>query len=230
MPSRGPTNLIGSSLTVSGVLAGEEDLWVEGRVDGDVGLHATLTVGPQAVVKANIHVTCAVVHGIVIGNITATESVMLQAGARMVGDITTPRLVLLEGALFRGSVQMVDEQIPVRSVPVRSPALRPDPHERWRPPHSPNPRFPVAMQSLTRPEREHADVAWMKPRAQPIPRASISTASRASVRPTHLEWSSHPAPPVEEPMIHTPAVPLEPPPAHPLSSQGSRRKVVVKRR
>jgi len=83
--------VIGPSILINGKLTGDEDLTVRGRVEGELSLTKTLIVEPSGVVKANVTVKNAVVSGVVVGNIQASESVELTQEGRMVGDIRAPR-------------------------------------------------------------------------------------------------------------------------------------------
>jgi cytoskeletal protein CcmA (bactofilin family) len=100
--------VIGESILIKGKLEGDEDLTVRGRVEGEVTLQRTLIVEQSGVVKADVSVRNAVVSGAVVGNITATESVEITAEGRMVGDIKAPRVIIVDGAAFRGRVDMGD--------------------------------------------------------------------------------------------------------------------------
>jgi cytoskeletal protein CcmA (bactofilin family) len=98
---------IGRSITIRGEVTGDEDLLIQGRVDGSVDLkqHA-VTVGADGDVKASIIGRVVTVEGKVQGNITADEQVILRSAAQVQGDITAPRVVLEDGARFRGGVDM----------------------------------------------------------------------------------------------------------------------------
>jgi cytoskeletal protein CcmA (bactofilin family) len=98
--------VIGPSILISGKLTGDEDLTVRGRVEGELNLSKTLIVETSGIVKANVAVKNAVVSGVVVGNIAATESVELTKEGRMVGDIRAPRVIIVDGASFRGRVDM----------------------------------------------------------------------------------------------------------------------------
>jgi cytoskeletal protein CcmA (bactofilin family) len=98
--------VIGPSILISGKLTGDEDLTVRGRVEGELQLSKTLIVETSGIVKANVAVKNAVVSGVVVGNISATESVELTKEGRMVGDIRAPRVIIVDGASFRGRVDM----------------------------------------------------------------------------------------------------------------------------
>lgn len=104
--SRGPAT-IGRSITIRGEVTGDEDLLIEGRVDGSVDLkqHA-VTVGPDGKVKAGISGRVVTVEGTVEGDLRADEQVILRSTARVQGDITAPRVILEDGANFRGGVEM----------------------------------------------------------------------------------------------------------------------------
>jgi cytoskeletal protein CcmA (bactofilin family) len=98
---------IGRSITVKGEVTGDEDLLIQGRVDGSVDLkqHA-VTVGPDGEVKASILARIVTVEGRVEGDLSAEEQVILRSSASVHGDITAPRVVLEDGARFRGGVDM----------------------------------------------------------------------------------------------------------------------------
>lgn len=100
------TTIIGPSILISGKLSGDEDLTVRGRVEGELSLSRTLIVEPSGIVKANVQVKNAIISGVVVGNITASESVELTREGRMVGDINSPRVIIVDGASFRGHVDM----------------------------------------------------------------------------------------------------------------------------
>ncbi len=122
-PSKAENTVIGPSILISGKLSGDEDLTVRGRLEGEVQLSKTLILEPSGIVKANVRVRNAVVSGVVVGNIVAEESVELTKEGRMVGDIKAPRVIIVEGASFRGRVDMGDLQ-PSRNAGDR-PAARP---------------------------------------------------------------------------------------------------------
>lgn len=116
--------IIGESVQVRGNLSGDEDLHVLGRVEGSLELERTLVVAESGVVKAEVSVRNAVVSGVVVGNIHASESVEITREGRMVGDISAPRVIIVDGASFRGSVDMGD----VENMPARPPRKeRPEP-------------------------------------------------------------------------------------------------------
>ena len=140
----GGNTVIGPSILISGKLTGDEDLTVRGRVEGELSLNRTLIVESSGVVKANVTVKNAVVSGVVVGNIQASESVELTQEGRMVGDIRAPRVIIVDGASFRGRVDM-GELPPGRSLPERTtPRAQLRPTVRSLPPPPPRPAAAAA--------------------------------------------------------------------------------------
>lgn len=124
----GDNTVVGQSILISGKLTGDEDLTVRGRVEGELTLSKTLIVETTGVVKANVAVRNAIVSGVVVGNINATESVELTREGRMVGDIRAPRVIIVDGASFRGRVDMGEVEpgrVPVSRPVVARPTVRP---------------------------------------------------------------------------------------------------------
>jgi cytoskeletal protein CcmA (bactofilin family) len=98
---------IGKSLQIKGELTGNEDLTVEGQVDGKIFLKDhKLTIGPNGRVKADLQAKSVIVSGKLDGNVTADDRVEITATGSMTGDVTAPRVVLADGARFKGSVDM----------------------------------------------------------------------------------------------------------------------------
>ncbi len=122
-----PDNIttIGPEIQVRGRIDGEEDLKIEGRVEGNISLTETLFVEAEGIVRADVQARDVVISGIVLGNVTAANSVQLNPGARLVGNISAPRLIIADGAAFAGDVEMGAGDPPVareRSAATRVPA------------------------------------------------------------------------------------------------------------
>lgn len=98
---------IGPSISIKGDVTGSEDLLIQGRVDGSVTLedHA-VGVGSEGRVNADIVGRLITVEGHVEGDLTAQEQIVLRGSAQVKGDIKAPRVVLEDGATFRGLVDM----------------------------------------------------------------------------------------------------------------------------
>lgn len=101
---------IGRSIRIKGEVTGDEDLVIQGRVEGSVNLkqHA-ITVGPDGDVRASIVGRVVTIEGTVEGDLTAEEQVVLRSSAFVQGNVVAPRVVLEGGARFRGSVDMGEE-------------------------------------------------------------------------------------------------------------------------
>ena len=98
---------IGKSVVVKGELSGSEDLYLDGEVEGSIELRShSLTIGPNGKVRANVSAKEVVVHGKVEGNIRGTERVELRKSAVLNGDIATQRIVIEDGAFFKGSIDI----------------------------------------------------------------------------------------------------------------------------
>jgi cytoskeletal protein CcmA (bactofilin family) len=98
---------IGKSITIKGDLSGNEDLVVEGNVEGRIELpNNQLTIGANGNVKADVNAKSVVIVGKVSGNVSGVERVQIEATGAVTGDVRTPRLVVQEGATLNGSVEM----------------------------------------------------------------------------------------------------------------------------
>ena len=101
---------IGKSITINGDLTGEEDLVIEGKVEGKVTLpNSVLTIGANGTIKAEVQAKSVVVIGRVSGNVRGTERVEIQATGIVEGDVIAPRLIVAEGAVVNGSIQMTSK-------------------------------------------------------------------------------------------------------------------------
>jgi len=104
---------IGKSVVIKGELSGNEDLYLDGEVEGtiDMGQHS-LIIGPNARIRANISARDLVLHGRVEGNVRGSERVELKKSTVVVGDISTQRIVIEDGAYFKGSIDLQKEHKP----------------------------------------------------------------------------------------------------------------------
>jgi cytoskeletal protein CcmA (bactofilin family) len=98
---------IGKSLHIKGELSGDEDLTVDGTVEGKITLNGhSVTIGQNGSVTGEIHSKSVVVGGQVRGNITAVEKVEVAATGHVLGDVRAPRVVVADGAKFKGRIDM----------------------------------------------------------------------------------------------------------------------------
>jgi cytoskeletal protein CcmA (bactofilin family) len=98
---------IGKTITIRGEIQGQEDLVVDGKLEGTVNLAENrLTVGPSANVAADIIAKDVLVQGRIQGNVVASGRVELRAGCNLEGDIRALRLAVEDNAVFRGKVDL----------------------------------------------------------------------------------------------------------------------------
>jgi cytoskeletal protein CcmA (bactofilin family) len=98
---------IGKSVLIKGELSGSEDLYLDSEVEGSIDLKDhCLTIGPHGRVRANVSAREVVVHGKVDGNIQGTERVELKRSSVLVGDIATQRIIIEDGAFFKGAIDI----------------------------------------------------------------------------------------------------------------------------
>jgi cytoskeletal protein CcmA (bactofilin family) len=98
---------IGPSIFIKGDLSGEEDLVIEGRVEGKVDLKQNnVTIGKNGKVRADVFGRVVTVEGEVTGNVFAREQALLRQSGEIRGNITAPRVVLEDGSRFKGSIDM----------------------------------------------------------------------------------------------------------------------------
>ncbi|HLL55664.1 MAG TPA: polymer-forming cytoskeletal protein [Myxococcaceae bacterium] len=204
--------VIGPSILISGKLTGDEDLTVQGRVEGELTLTRTLIVEVAGVVKANVAVRNAIVSGVVVGNINATESVELTREGRMVGDIRAPRVIIVDGASFRGRVDMGEVEpgrVPDRQIP--RPNVRPGTT-------SARPSLPSRPAALT--SRPTASAPQARPAAKPMPPPPASK----PVPPPPPKAESKPSESKAE------SKPESGPPTPPVVAAGGKKKVIIKKK
>lgn len=98
---------IGPSITIKGDVSGDEDLVIQGRIEGKVNLgQHNVTIGPDGRVKADVHGRTVIVEGEVEGDLLAQEQIILRQTAKVQGSIAAPRVSLEDGAVFRGAIEM----------------------------------------------------------------------------------------------------------------------------
>ena len=98
--------VIGSKVQLKGELQGAEAVLVEGTVEGSIRLTAELRIAPGGTVKADVSAHTVIVAGEVVGDCHATERVVLESTGKLIGNIRAPRIVIAEGASFRGTSDM----------------------------------------------------------------------------------------------------------------------------
>ena len=126
-------SVIGPTLVFKGELSADEDLVIEGHIEGTIAHHKKhLTIGKQGRVKANIHASSVIVEGELDGDIHSEGIVSLANGADVKGNIFCSRIVMEDGARFKGKIDMGEPQMievpkepivqkePLRSKPIKT--------------------------------------------------------------------------------------------------------------
>src|ERR1051326_7268803 len=107
---RGDVGHIGKSVQIRGELTGSEDLYLDGEVQGTIDLRDhSLIIGPNGKIKAAITARDLVVHGRIEGNVTASGRVELRKSCTLIGDISTQRIVIEDGAFFKGAIDIKEK-------------------------------------------------------------------------------------------------------------------------
>ncbi|MFP4208926.1 MAG: polymer-forming cytoskeletal protein [Wenzhouxiangella sp.] len=108
--------VIGPSIQIDGTLKGDEDLLIQGKVDGTIELKKnSVTIGESGHVKADIFAHTIIVEGQVEGKIVGSERVMMRKTAQIRGTLIAPRVMLEDGARFNGTIDMDPEADAIKS-------------------------------------------------------------------------------------------------------------------
>jgi cytoskeletal protein CcmA (bactofilin family) len=97
---------VGAKTQFKGEITGAEPVLVEGLVEGTIRITGPLRVGRGGTVKATVSAQSVVIAGELVGDCHATERVEIEAAGRLTGNIRAPRVVIVEGATFRGNSDM----------------------------------------------------------------------------------------------------------------------------
>ena len=118
------TTRIGKSIIVKGEIRGNEDLRIDGQLEGklDLGQHR-LTVGPDGQVRATIRAREVDVQGAVNGNVEASDRIIIRQQAKLVGDLKMAGVVIEDGAYFKGSIDITRGVQPAPSAPAGPPIV-----------------------------------------------------------------------------------------------------------
>jgi cytoskeletal protein CcmA (bactofilin family) len=115
----GKTALIGAGIHVNGDISGTENLVIEGKVDGKIELAANqVMIGSSGKVTADIVAKTVKVDGNLQGNVEGRERVVISKSGRMRGNITAPRVLLEDGAIFKGSIDINPAESAVSELPL----------------------------------------------------------------------------------------------------------------
>jgi len=105
-PGRGTPCVVGAKTVVKGEIGGDEDIVVEGTVEGQVRIAKDLRIAQTGSVKANVSANSVIVAGELLGDCHAVNKVEITTTGRVTGNIRAPRIVIAEGAIFKGNSDM----------------------------------------------------------------------------------------------------------------------------
>ena len=125
------TAMIGQSIHIKGELTGDENLTIEGKIEGRIDLKEHhLTIGKSGNIKADLHAKTITIIGEVLGNITAEDKIEIKETGKLRGDVVTPRMSIADGAYFKGSVEMGSKPTQTQEKPLLGGKTQPRPPER----------------------------------------------------------------------------------------------------
>lgn len=123
-PNSSASASIGKAVKVVGQIYSREDLYVDGEVEGTVeALEHKLTIGPNGAVRAGVKAREVVALGTIQGNVEAHDKIEIRKEAKLVGDIRTARIIIEDGAYFKGSIDIVKPE--PKTAPKAAPAAQP---------------------------------------------------------------------------------------------------------
>ncbi|HJT69755.1 MAG TPA: polymer-forming cytoskeletal protein [Terriglobales bacterium] len=104
---------IGSSVSIKGEISGDEDIYVDGQIDGSILLKGnSLSIGPEGRVHANVTAKNVTVSGSLEGNLQISERTEMRKTAVVTGDVQTRRIAIEEGAYFKGKLEILTDSKP----------------------------------------------------------------------------------------------------------------------
>jgi cytoskeletal protein CcmA (bactofilin family) len=106
--------VIGSTIVIDGEVRSSEDISIQGTVKGRIETKADLFVEASGTIEAEVNTHSIEIHGTVVGNVRASDKYELMREGRVTGDIAAPRVVIADGAKFKGHIDMVETNAPPR--------------------------------------------------------------------------------------------------------------------
>jgi cytoskeletal protein CcmA (bactofilin family) len=116
--------VLGKSVVVKGQILSREDLTIDGEVEGTVEMQEhRLTIGPNGKVRASVKAREVIVLGTLHGNVETGDRIDIRKEAKLVGDIRTARIVIEDGAYFKGNVDIVRAEVPRAAAATAAPPV-----------------------------------------------------------------------------------------------------------
>jgi cytoskeletal protein CcmA (bactofilin family) len=153
-------SIIGKTTRIRGRVTGAVDLEVQGFVDGEIAVEGDVTIDAQGMVGAGVRGRRLVVRGAVKGDLLGDEAIVLEDGAKVVGDVRAPRVSIATGALVRGFVETGDAGAAAprgaRTHAAARPAAAPHTRAVVAPPAAKAAPAPVAAKAAEKPAAPHS--------------------------------------------------------------------------
>lgn len=132
---------IGKSVTIKGEVSGNEDIYIDGQVEGMIEVREhNLTIGPNGRVQANVNAKQVVLHGSLKGNVKASDRVDIRKSGSLVGDVVAARVMIEDGASIKGSVDIQKTPEPAgRPLDMKRADVAPPPMAEAHPKYSGSP-------------------------------------------------------------------------------------------
>jgi len=116
-PTSTTSSVLGPTLKFKGELTANEDLLIQGQIEGTINHTSSLTIGQEGKVKADVKAEYISVEGKVDGDLAGSKAVVVKEGADVQGNIFSPTVTLREGATFNGSIDMTGKEQPKANAP-----------------------------------------------------------------------------------------------------------------
>ena len=114
----GAQAMIGESIVMKGELSGEEDLVIHGRIEGTINLKTnSVTIGKGGRVKADVNAKTITIEGEMQGDLVAEECIVVKQSGHVQGNLVAPRVILEDGARFKGSIDMEQSSVATSGKP-----------------------------------------------------------------------------------------------------------------
>ncbi len=126
------SSVLGPTLKFKGELTANEDLLIQGQIEGSINHTSSLTIGEEGKIKANVNAEHVCVEGTVDGDLVGSKSVVVKESGNVKGNIFSPVVTLREGSTFNGRIDMTGKEQPKAESPqkVESPKAEPDAREQ----------------------------------------------------------------------------------------------------
>lgn len=109
--------MVGKTMVLKGEISSDEEMYLDGEIEGALEVRHRLTIGPNGKVKANLKANELVVWGSVHGNVEAAGRIAIMTGASIIGDVKTAGIVIEDGAYFKGGIDILHPEPKVTEVP-----------------------------------------------------------------------------------------------------------------